>query len=246
METVIGQIKLCRSLKMRTTRIIKCMERLLSSSRGPIEMGDVGVCRESISDIAKRSWNCSLSACCHIRKSRYTGPEAWKQHPNNSKMSLESKSNSIFLGNLDFIFFSLWLQWTKSIWLRICSFCRCTHGISVLAAGGACEVFKDCLKMTTQGTLGYTLRSLSSEFACACGGHDVPTLEMPMAAEIEGTQTCTWRPWPSVHRDALRGRDWAILKDYLELVDGRCAGFLDSIHPLVRLQPWEPDKVILR
>ena len=44
------------------------MERVLSLSPGVIELGDVGVCREMICDIAKGSVNRSSSGHCHIRK----------------------------------------------------------------------------------------------------------------------------------------------------------------------------------
>ena len=52
------------------------MERVLSSSQGLIELGDVGVCREMICDIAKGSVNRSSSARCDICKRGYTGRDA--------------------------------------------------------------------------------------------------------------------------------------------------------------------------
>jgi len=54
-----------------------------------MELGDVGVCRDMICDIAKGSVNRSLSAHCHIRTSGYTGPDASKQHRDNSKNTME-------------------------------------------------------------------------------------------------------------------------------------------------------------
>jgi len=89
METIIGQIKPWGSLKTRTTRFIKRMERVLSSSRGLIELGNLEVCREMICDIAKGGVNRSSSARCHIHKRGYTGCDAWKQHRDNSKNTLE-------------------------------------------------------------------------------------------------------------------------------------------------------------
>ena len=52
------------------------MERVQSSWRGLLEWGDIGVCREMICDIAKRTVNSVSSAHCHIRKRGYTGCEA--------------------------------------------------------------------------------------------------------------------------------------------------------------------------
>jgi len=53
------------------------MEQVLSSSRGLIELGNIGVCQEMICDIAQASVNHSSSAYCHIRKSGYTGHDEW-------------------------------------------------------------------------------------------------------------------------------------------------------------------------
>ena len=74
--TIIGQIEPGGSFNTRTTRFIKCTERVLSSSQGQIILANVGVCREMMCDIAKRSVNHSLSARCHICKSGYTGHSA--------------------------------------------------------------------------------------------------------------------------------------------------------------------------
>ena len=76
MVTIIGQIKPRGSLETRTTHFIKCMKRVLSSSRGLIELGDIEVCQEMICDIAEGSVNCSSSARCHIRKHGFTGRDA--------------------------------------------------------------------------------------------------------------------------------------------------------------------------
>jgi len=76
MVTIMGQIESGGSLITRTTLLIRCMERLLSSSRGQIKLSDVGVCRAMICDIAKRSVNRSSSACGHICKVGYTGHDA--------------------------------------------------------------------------------------------------------------------------------------------------------------------------
>jgi len=110
MVTIIGQIKPWGSLETRTTRFIKRMEWVLSSLWVLIELGDIGVCREMICDIAKGSVNCSSSARCHICTSRYTGRDTWKQHRDNSKNTLEQNSNAIYQGNLEFNFLSLWVQ----------------------------------------------------------------------------------------------------------------------------------------
>ena len=86
------------------------MEWVLSSSGGLIELGDIGVRWEMICDIAKGSVNYSSSAPCHIRKRGYTGCDAWQQHGDKSKNTLEQYSNAILQGNVDFIFLSLWVQ----------------------------------------------------------------------------------------------------------------------------------------
>jgi len=52
------------------------MEQVLSSLRGLIELGDVGVCGEMIRDIATGTVNHSSSARCHIHKRGYTGRNA--------------------------------------------------------------------------------------------------------------------------------------------------------------------------
>ena len=65
------------------------MERVLSSSRGLIELGNVGVGLEMICDITKGTVNRLSSARCHIRNSGYTGRNAWKQHRDDSKNTLE-------------------------------------------------------------------------------------------------------------------------------------------------------------
>ena len=62
-----------------------------------------------ICDIAKESVNRSSSADCHIRKSEYTGCDAWKHHCNNSMNTPEQWSNAIFQGNIHFFFLSLLL-----------------------------------------------------------------------------------------------------------------------------------------
>jgi len=89
MVTIIGQIKPWEALKTTTTRGIKCMERVLSSLKVQIHPSDVGVCREMICDIAKGSVNHLSSACCHIHKSGHTGRDAWTQHCDNLKNTLE-------------------------------------------------------------------------------------------------------------------------------------------------------------
>jgi len=83
---------------------------VVSSSQGLIKLGDVGVYREMICDIGKRTVNCSSSTGYHIRNSGYTGRDAWKQHHDDSKNTLEQYSNDIFQRNLDLIFLSLWVQ----------------------------------------------------------------------------------------------------------------------------------------
>jgi len=110
MVTIIGQINPWGSLQTRTTWFIEPMEWVLSSLRGQIELGDTGLLWEMICDIASGIENCLSSARCHIRNSGYTGCDAWKQHCDNSKNTLENWSNAIFQWNLDFIFFSLWVQ----------------------------------------------------------------------------------------------------------------------------------------
>jgi hypothetical protein len=65
------------------------MEQVISSSWELIEWGDVGVCQEMIYDSAKASVNRSSSARCHIRKHGYSGHDAWKQHSDDSKNTLE-------------------------------------------------------------------------------------------------------------------------------------------------------------
>jgi len=54
---IIGQIKPWGFLKSRTTSFIKCMKWVLLSSRGLIELGEVGVCSYMICDIGERSEN---------------------------------------------------------------------------------------------------------------------------------------------------------------------------------------------
>jgi len=88
------------------------MERLLSSSRGPIKLHDVGVCEEIICDIAKGSVNRSSSAHCPIRSSGYTGHDIGNHHRDNSQNTLEEERKAVLEGNLDFIFLSLWVQST--------------------------------------------------------------------------------------------------------------------------------------
>jgi len=65
------------------------MEWVLSSARELNKLGNIGVCREMICDIAKANVNRSSSARCHIRKCGYTGRDAWKQHRDDSKNTLE-------------------------------------------------------------------------------------------------------------------------------------------------------------
>ena len=65
------------------------MERVLSSSRGIIKFDDVGVSREISCDIPKASVNHSSSARGHFHKCAYTGCDAWKQHRNDWKNTLE-------------------------------------------------------------------------------------------------------------------------------------------------------------
>jgi len=89
MVTIIGQIKPGGYLKTRTTCFIKCMEPVLLSSQGLIELGNVGVCREMICDIAKGSVNRSSSARCYICNSGYTGCDTGKQHRDDSMNTLE-------------------------------------------------------------------------------------------------------------------------------------------------------------
>jgi hypothetical protein len=89
MVTIIGEIKPWGSLTTTTTGFIKRIQRELSASWRLIELGDVGACRGMIRDIAKGSVNRSSSARCHIRKRRYTGRDAWKQHRDDSKYGLE-------------------------------------------------------------------------------------------------------------------------------------------------------------
>jgi hypothetical protein len=125
MVSIIGQIKPGGSGKTRTTRFMKRMGRVLSSSRELINLGNVGVCQEMICDIDKGSVNCSSGTCCHIRNHGYTGRDAWKQHCDDLKNTLEQESNAIVQGNLKFIFLSLWIQYTKSIKWKRFSFCWC-------------------------------------------------------------------------------------------------------------------------
>jgi len=68
MITIIGQIKPWGSSKTYTTHCIKRIKRVLSWSWGQIQLGDKGVCREMICDIAKGSVNRSSSAHCHMHK----------------------------------------------------------------------------------------------------------------------------------------------------------------------------------
>jgi len=89
MVTIIGQIQPWGSLKTIPKLFIKGMEGVLSSSCWQIELGDIGVCREWIWNIAKDSVKSSSSAYWHIYNSGYIGREAWKQHPDNSKNTLE-------------------------------------------------------------------------------------------------------------------------------------------------------------
>jgi len=76
MVTIIGQIKPWGSLKRRTTPFIERMERVLSSSQGQRELGDLGVCQEMICDSAKGGVNHLSSARCYIHQSGYTGRDA--------------------------------------------------------------------------------------------------------------------------------------------------------------------------
>jgi len=76
------------------------MERVLASSWGQMESGKVGLCPEMIGYIAKGSVNRSWSARCHICKSGYSGSDAWKQHRDHSKNTLEQTSNATFQGNI--------------------------------------------------------------------------------------------------------------------------------------------------
>jgi len=66
-----------------------------------------------IGDIGSEGVNHWWSARCHIRKSVYTGHDTWQQHRNISKNTQEHYSYDIFQGNLDFIFWNMYVQLTK-------------------------------------------------------------------------------------------------------------------------------------
>jgi hypothetical protein len=103
--TIISQIKPSGSLKTRTTHIIEFMKQVPLSSWGLIELGNKWVCREIICDIANSSVNISPSGQCYIPDCAYTGWDAWKQHRDDLKNTVEQSSNVIVQGNLDLIFF---------------------------------------------------------------------------------------------------------------------------------------------
>jgi len=87
--TVIGQIKPWVIFKTTTICFIKCMESVLSSAWGQIELSDIEVCQEMIYDIAQGNVNHPSSARCHIHNSGNASCDAWKQHCDYSKNSLE-------------------------------------------------------------------------------------------------------------------------------------------------------------
>jgi len=53
MVTIMGEIRPQAIFKTRTTHFIKGTELVLSRPRGDMELGNVGVCRAAICDIAK-------------------------------------------------------------------------------------------------------------------------------------------------------------------------------------------------
>jgi len=85
----------------------------------------------------------------------------------------------------------------------------------------------------------------SSDFGDTLGGRDWVTLEMHLETVIERHWRYTRRPWWGAYKDALGQCDRAGLDEDLEVVDARCTGCWDSIHQLVKLQPWECDKETL-
>jgi len=93
-----------------------------------------------------------------------------------------------------------------------------THGISELAAGGAWEQFKGCLKMTIQWTQRYTPRPWSSEFGDALEGSNQPYLQRHLDTMIKWTWRCTPSSQLSEFVDALGGHDRANLEAVFEQV----------------------------
>jgi len=91
-----------------------------------------------------------------------------------------------------------------------------THGISGLAAGGACEQFKVRLKITLEWTHWSTPRPWSSQFGDAIADLDWVNSEMHCGAVMEWVWRCAWRPRSSELRDALRGGDRGSLEMHLE------------------------------
>jgi len=93
-----------------------------------------------------------------------------------------------------------------------------THGISGLAAGGAWEKFKVCLRMTIEWNQKYTLRPWSREFGHALGGRGQVNSEMHFEAVIEQVWRCNWGPRLSELWNALGGCDQASVEMHWETV----------------------------
>ena len=90
-----------------------------------------------------------------------------------------------------------------------------THGISGLAAGGACEQFEVCLTITIKWTQRYTPRPWSSDCADALGSPDRLNIQMHSEIMIEWVWRSTWRACSCY----LGDRNRASLEIHLEAID---------------------------
>jgi len=97
-----------------------------------------------------------------------------------------------------------------------------------------------------ESTSRCTPRQCLSQFGNALGGNNIARSVMHSETMIKKSFKCSPRLYSSDFGDAPAGHDQARLKENLNVVDGRPAGcWGDTILRLVKLQPWECDKVTL-